>query len=68
MDLSKSADANEEKGAKPWVDALHFCKHSDSRRQDGVLIARSLAYQVREDLLSVPSHSTPYTLTVQHTR
>lgn len=29
-----------------WVDAYHFCKHSDARRQDPVLIAKTLAYQL----------------------
>lgn len=29
----------------PWLAAWHFCKHSDARRQDGVLVAKSLSYQ-----------------------
>lgn len=29
-----------------WVDGWHFCKHSDARRQDPVLIAKSLSYQL----------------------
>ena len=35
---------SEEKAAV--VHAFHFCKHSDARRQDPVLIAKSLAYQL----------------------
>ena len=31
--------------APPWLAAWHFFKHSDARRQDGVLVAKSLAYQ-----------------------
>ena len=33
-------------GAGPWLHAWHFCKHSDARRQDGVMIAKSLCYQL----------------------
>lgn len=31
---------------QPWVDAFHFCKHADARRQDPVLVAKTLAYQL----------------------
>lgn len=29
-----------------WLHAVHFCKHSDSRRQDPALVIKSLAYQL----------------------
>jgi len=34
------------KRGSSWLHAWHFFKHSDARRQDGVLIAKSLAYQL----------------------
>jgi hypothetical protein len=33
-------------GAPPrWLAAAHFFQHRDARRQDGVAVAKSLAYQ-----------------------
>ena len=31
---------------RAWLHAWHFCKHSDARRQDAVMVAKSLAYQL----------------------
>jgi hypothetical protein len=34
--------------SRQLVHAYHFCKHNDARRQDPVLIAKALAYQLAE--------------------
>ena len=32
--------------ARKWLDAIHFCKKADIRRQDKALVIRSLSYQI----------------------
>lgn len=41
-----AALVSEAAGPGGWVHAAHFCKHSDARTRDPVLIAKSLAYQL----------------------
>lgn len=43
----------------PWVHAHHLCKHSDARRRDPVLIAKSLAHQFAGRWPSVAARAPP---------